>query len=77
MRLIELASHDGPLESMLTAMCDQVAAIADVEIASIYVCEDEALVMRGNHGFGLIKQGFPSDRWITLFHDWLTDQGLA
>ena len=51
MRLIELASHDGPLETMLTAMCDQVAAIADVEIASIYICEDSALVMRGNHGF--------------------------
>lgn len=52
LRLIELASHDGPLEQMLTAMCDQVAAITDVDIASIYVAEDEALVMRGNHGFG-------------------------
>ena len=51
MRLIELASHDGPLEAMLTAMCDQVAAIAEVDIASIYICEDSALVMRGNHGF--------------------------
>ncbi|HEY6036216.1 MAG TPA: GAF domain-containing protein [Kofleriaceae bacterium] len=52
LRLIELASHDGPLETMLTAMCDQVAAIAEVDIASIYVAEDDALVMRGNHGFG-------------------------
>lgn len=51
MRLIELASHDGPIEAMLTAMCDQVAAIAGVEIASIYVVEDDRLVMRGNHGF--------------------------
>ena len=53
LRLIELASHDGPLETMLTAMCDQVAQIAEVEIASIYVREDDALVMRGNHGFPL------------------------
>ena len=52
LRLIELASHDGPLEAMLTAMCEQVAAIAAVDVASIYVCEDDALVMRGNHGFG-------------------------
>ena len=52
LRLIELASHDGPLETMLTAMCDQVAAIAEVDIASIYVAEDDALVIRGNHGFG-------------------------
>jgi acetyl esterase/lipase len=32
---------------------------------------------RGNHGFGMVKQGAPSDRWIDLFHDWLADQGLA
>ncbi|MFT3696605.1 MAG: GAF domain-containing protein [Kofleriaceae bacterium] len=51
LRLIELASHDGPIETMLTAMCDQVAAITGVDIASIYVAEDEQLVIRGNHGF--------------------------
>ncbi|HEY5948453.1 MAG TPA: GAF domain-containing protein [Kofleriaceae bacterium] len=51
MRLIELASHDGPLEAMLTAMCDEIAAIMDIEIASLYVVEDDKLVMRGNHGF--------------------------
>jgi phosphotransferase system enzyme I (PtsP) len=51
LRLIELASHDGPLETMLTAMCDELAAIAGVDIASVYVREDETLVMRGNHGF--------------------------
>ena len=51
MRLIELASHDGPLEAMLTAMCDEVAAILGIEIASVYVAEDDRLVMRGNHGF--------------------------
>jgi hypothetical protein len=32
---------------------------------------------RGNHGFGVMKQGLPSDRWVDLFHDWLTDQGLG
>jgi phosphotransferase system enzyme I (PtsP) len=51
LRLIELASHDGPLEAMLTAMCDEIAAITEVEIASVYVAEDDRLVMRGNHGF--------------------------
>lgn len=51
LRLIELASHDGPLETMLTAMCDELAAITGVDIASVYVREDETLVMRGNHGF--------------------------
>jgi acetyl esterase/lipase len=32
---------------------------------------------RGNHGFGMVKQGLPSDGWINLFHDWLADQGFA
>jgi signal transduction protein with GAF and PtsI domain len=51
LRLIELAGHDGPLEAMLTAMCDELAAIAGADIASVYVHEDDRLVMRGNHGF--------------------------
>jgi acetyl esterase/lipase len=32
---------------------------------------------RGQHGFGMVKQGAPSDRWIDLFHDWLADQGFG
>jgi acetyl esterase/lipase len=32
---------------------------------------------RGAHGFGMVKQGTPSDRWIDLFHDWLNDQGFG
>ncbi|MBA3458816.1 MAG: GAF domain-containing protein [Deltaproteobacteria bacterium] len=51
LRLIELAGHDGPMEAMLTAMCDELAAITEVDIASVYVREDDRLVMRGNHGF--------------------------
>ena len=26
---------------------------------------------RGGHGFGMIRQGSPSDRWTDLFVDWL------
>jgi len=53
LRLIELASHDGPIENMLSAMCTQIAAIAEVDIVSVYAVEgeDDTLVMRGNHGF--------------------------
>jgi hypothetical protein len=32
---------------------------------------------RGNHGFGMAKQGMPSDRWIDQFHDWLADLSFA
>jgi phosphotransferase system enzyme I (PtsP) len=54
LRLIELAAHDGTIESMLNAMCDQIAAITGVDIVSVYVREEwseERLVMRGNCGF--------------------------
>ena len=51
LRLIELASHDGPVETMLTAMCDEIAAITNVDVVSVYVREDDQLVMRGNFGF--------------------------
>lgn len=32
---------------------------------------------RGEHGFGMVKQGKPSDKWIDLFRDWLVDLGFA
>ncbi len=32
---------------------------------------------RGSHGFGMVRQGLPVDRWIDLFGDWLADQGFA
>lgn len=30
---------------------------------------------KGNHGFGMKKQGIPSDEWINTFGIWLTSQG--
>ena len=32
---------------------------------------------RGAHGFGMIEQGLPSDRWTDLFLAWLDDLGSA
>jgi len=31
---------------------------------------------KGGHGFGMRKQGFPSDTWIDRFGDWLQLQGF-
>ncbi len=31
---------------------------------------------KGNHGFGVTKQGLPSDTWIDRFGDWLGQQGF-
>lgn len=32
---------------------------------------------RGAHGFGMVRQGLPCDRWIDLLADWLADHGFA
>ena len=32
---------------------------------------------RGSHGFGMIEQGLPSDRWTDLFLAWLEDLGVT
>lgn len=31
---------------------------------------------RGGHGFGMRKQGLPSDRWIERFWDWIQMEGV-
>jgi dienelactone hydrolase len=35
------------------------------------------LFARGAHGFGMVRQGLPSDNWTDLFVAWLNDLGLA
>ena len=32
---------------------------------------------RGAHGFGMARQGLPSDRWIDLLGAWLADKGFG
>lgn len=31
---------------------------------------------QGGHGFGMLKQGLPSDSWIERLHDWMASLGL-
>ena len=54
-RLIGLGEREEPLEEILTAMCGDVAAIANADVASIYVREEgpegSRFTMRGNIGF--------------------------
>jgi hypothetical protein len=32
---------------------------------------------KGGHGFGMRKQGLPTDAWIERFYDWLGTQGMT
>ena len=57
-RLIEVAGQPWPLADVLSAMCEQVAAIAGADVASIYVRDDVA----GDPGFTLCANvGFPAE----------------
>ncbi len=58
-----LADHFVQLARLRAAMADRPAEIH--------------VFRRGAHGFGMVRQGLPSDRWIDLFGDWLADLGLA
>jgi phosphotransferase system enzyme I (PtsP) len=53
--LIEESSRTAPLPEVLQRMCEQVAAIAQAEVVSVYVREEEdghpLLVLRANVGF--------------------------
>lgn len=31
----------------------------------------------GGHGFGMLKKGTTSDRWIDAFYSWMEAQGLT
>ena len=35
------------------------------------------LFARGQHGFGMVKQGMPSDRWPELLLAWIEDSGIT
>lgn len=57
-RLIEVAGQPWPLADVLSAMCEQVSAIAGADVASIYVHDDVA----GEPGFTLCANvGFPAE----------------
>jgi acetyl esterase/lipase len=32
---------------------------------------------RGAHGFGMVRQGLPADRWVDLLGAWLADKGFG
>ena len=51
LRLIDEAARPRPLPEVLGAICTAVAALADVDVASVYVREDDTLVMAANVGF--------------------------
>ena len=74
---------DVPVDAMplftLVADDDQLAAQACVALYAAWHAAGRSAELhvyaQGGHGFGMRKQGLPSDSWIERFYEWLRAQG--
>ncbi len=72
---------DAPPMFVLCASDDPLQlAPASVQLYSDWlkagVATELHMYAQGGHGFGMKKQGLPSDQWIELFAKWMDAQGL-
>jgi acetyl esterase/lipase len=73
--------NDAPPLFVVAASDDQLGLAPDsVSLYSRWLAAKKPaelhLYSKGGHGFGMRKQGLPSDQWIERFGDWLNMQGL-
>jgi acetyl esterase/lipase len=65
---------------ILCANDDPIAAVGSVATYSKWKAAGYPVELhmysKGGHGFGMNKQGLPTDHWIERFGDWLEEQGL-
>ena len=70
---------DAPPLFMAVAQDDVLLKICEGLVAD-WEAADRATELhsfrRGQHGFGLVQQGMPSDRWPGMFEAWLQDLGF-
>lgn len=72
---------DVPPMFITAATDDQIGFNMDcVDLYKVWVLSKHSaelhIYSKGGHGFGMGKQGLPSDTWIDRFGDWLNVQGL-
>jgi acetyl esterase/lipase len=73
---------DAPPIFLAAATDDQLGLADDsVELYEKWTAAHKSaelhMFSKGGHGFGMRKQGFPSDEWIERFSDWLQIQGIS
>lgn len=77
----EVPADAPPLFLATAADDDAVPASRVVELFSRWQAAGKPAELhvyaQGGHGFGLHRQGLPSDHWIEAFYDWLQAQGFA
>lgn len=75
-----VAPPDAPPLFLLCADNDDMATTASMYLYSAWKAVRRPVEMHiystGGHGFGMTRQGLPSDTWIERFGDWLRVQGL-
>ena len=72
---------DAPPMFIVAASDDQIGFnIQSVDLYKAWAMSKHSaelhIYSKGGHGFGMNKQGLPSDTWIDRFTDWLNAQGL-
>ena len=71
---------DAPPLFIAVAHDDAFAASASVPLYSAWNAAGRSaelhIYSKGGHGFGMNRQGLPSDHWIDHFGDWLQVQGV-
>jgi acetyl esterase/lipase len=74
------APPDAPPLFLLCAANDEMASRASLILYSAWKLVKRPVEMHiyasGDHGFGMNKQGLPSDTWIERFEDWLKGLGI-
>jgi acetyl esterase/lipase len=73
---------DAPPMLVICASDDPLLlAPASIDLYSAWLAQGKVveihLYAKGGHGFGMRKQGLPSDHWIQRFYDWSLSEGIA
>ena len=73
-----VAPPDAPPLFLLCASDDDMASAASLRLYSAWKAAGRPVELhiysKGGHGFGMTRQGLPSDAWIERFGDWLEGQ---
>jgi len=73
---------DAPPMLIICATDDPLGlASGSIELYSSYLKAGKKIGLhmyaKGGHGFGMRKQGLPSDTWISRFYDWAVAEGIT
>lgn len=74
--------NDAPPMLIICATDDPLElAGGSIELYSSYLKAGKTVGLhmyaKGGHGFGMRKQGLPSDNWISRFYDWSVAEGIT